>query len=106
MKKWLPFAIVFALAWGLGTRHRSTVQIQESTATDSQPAYSESHPAQRFLPESPPAATHTSYSCDGRTYCSQMHSCDEARYFLQNCADVKMDGDHGGIPCEQQWCPN
>lgn len=26
-----------------------------------------------------------SYRCDGRTHCSQMTSCAEATYFLQNC---------------------
>jgi hypothetical protein len=44
------------------------------------------------------------FTCDGRTYCSQMKSCDEARYFVQHCPDVKMDGDNDGIPCETQWC--
>ena len=44
------------------------------------------------------------FHCDGRQYCSQMTSCDEAKYFLSNCPDVKMDGDHDGIPCESQWC--
>lgn len=43
-------------------------------------------------------------ACDGRTYCSQMTSCTEAKWFLQNCPDTEMDGDGDGIPCEQQWC--
>ncbi|MBS0505928.1 MAG: excalibur calcium-binding domain-containing protein [Proteobacteria bacterium] len=42
--------------------------------------------------------------CDGRTHCSQMSSCEEAKYFLKNCPGVKMDGDGNGIPCERQWC--
>lgn len=45
-----------------------------------------------------------SFTCDGRTYCSQMKSCEEATYFLQNCPGVKMDGNNDGIPCERQWC--
>lgn len=44
------------------------------------------------------------YTCDGREHCSQMRSCAEARYFLQNCPNTKMDGDRDGIPCESQWC--
>lgn len=44
------------------------------------------------------------YICDGRQYCSQMRSCDEAMFFLKHCPDTKMDGDNDGIPCEQQWC--
>jgi excalibur calcium-binding domain-containing protein len=48
------------------------------------------------------------FKCDGRIYCSQMTSCEEATFFLQNCPGVKMDGENGGrgdgIPCERQWC--
>lgn len=42
--------------------------------------------------------------CDGRTRCSQMTSCEEAKYFLANCPGTQMDGDSDGVPCEQQWC--
>ena len=51
----------------------------------------------------PPSAQ---YRCDGRTRCSQMTSCDEAKFFLGNCPGTQMDGDSDGIPCEQQWCGN
>ena len=44
------------------------------------------------------------FSCDDRTYCSQMRSCEEATYFLNHCPNTKMDGDRDGIPCESQWC--
>lgn len=44
------------------------------------------------------------FKCDGRTLCSQMTSCAEAIFFLQNCPNTKMDGDNDGIPCERQWC--
>jgi hypothetical protein len=44
------------------------------------------------------------FTCDGRQHCSQMTSCEEATYFQKNCPGTKMDGDHDGIPCEQQFC--
>ena len=44
------------------------------------------------------------YECDGREYCSQMTSCEEAKFFLENCPDTKMDGNNDGVPCERQWC--
>lgn len=44
------------------------------------------------------------YRCDGRTRCAQMTSCEEARFFLDNCPGTAMDGDNDGIPCEGQWC--
>lgn len=61
-------------------------------------------------PVSPMASTTSSLSgglgfqCDGRQYCSQMTSCEEAKYFLRNCPNTEMDGDHDGVPCESQWC--
>ncbi|EHR70691.1 putative calcium-binding protein [Burkholderiales bacterium JOSHI_001] len=50
------------------------------------------------------APSRRSFACDGRTYCSQMTSCAEAKYFLANCPNVKMDGNRDGVPCERQWC--
>jgi hypothetical protein len=44
------------------------------------------------------------YKCDGRTHCSQMTSCEEAKFFIKNCPNTKMDGNNDGIPCEKQWC--
>ena len=64
-------------------------------------------PAEMTTPEPqeliPPSVQ---YRCDGRTRCSQMTSCDEAKFFLRNCPGTQMDGDSDGIPCEQQWCGN
>ena len=44
------------------------------------------------------------FSCQGKTRCSEMVSCAEAMYYLNNCPNVEIDGDHNGIPCEKQWC--
>lgn len=67
----------------------------------------------RSRPEAPAAASQeadgpnavsSGYRCDGRKYCSQMTSCNEAKFFLKNCPGTQMDGNHDGVPCEQQWC--
>ncbi len=42
------------------------------------------------------------YSCEGKVHCSEMDSCDEARFYQNNCPGTKMDGDGDGIPCERQ----
>lgn len=44
------------------------------------------------------------FRCDQRKHCSQMTSCKEAKFFLNNCPDVMMDGDRDGTPCEQDMC--
>ncbi|WP_373035508.1 excalibur calcium-binding domain-containing protein [Sulfurimonas sp.] len=49
-------------------------------------------------------ASEKEFKCDGRQYCSQMTSCEEAKFFLENCPNPKMDGNHDGVPCERQHC--
>ncbi|MDB5750996.1 MAG: cold shock family protein [Ramlibacter sp.] len=56
------------------------------------------------VPAVPVVPAVPSFACDGRQHCSQMTSCDEAYFFLANCPGVKMDGNHDGVPCQQQWC--
>ncbi|MGH8175631.1 MAG: excalibur calcium-binding domain-containing protein [Steroidobacter sp.] len=46
----------------------------------------------------------SSFTCDGRTHCSQMTSCAEATYFIRHCPNTQMDGNNDGVPCERQWC--
>lgn len=62
---------------------------------------------QRAPPVARPAVSHRAdtlpkprFHCDGRRYCSQMHSRAEAEFFVRHCPGTRMDGDHDGIPCE------
>ena len=97
LKHLIVIAILGFVVWQGYTRYESrrTAQAVSQSIVESE------EPASRAAPR-PEAAT--SYTCDGRIYCSQMTSCAEAKYFLQHCPNVKMDGDRDGIPCEQQWC--
>ncbi len=51
-----------------------------------------------------PKEAQPEYKCEGKIHCSQMTSCEEATFYLDNCPGVKIDGDGDGIPCERQWC--
>jgi cold shock CspA family protein len=44
------------------------------------------------------------FQCMGKTRCTEMVSCDEAVFYLENCPGTISDGDGDGIPCEDQWC--
>jgi hypothetical protein len=82
---------------------RKPPNIQELNAEEKKRrATAASAPLDKVAPAAPNVSS--GFSCDGRTYCSQMKSCAEAKYFLANCPGVKMDGDKNGIPCEKQWC--
>jgi Excalibur calcium-binding domain len=39
-------------------------------------------------------------TCGTKTYCREMESCTEARYFLKQCGLTRLDGDNDGAPCE------
>ena len=96
MKKLILIAILVAIGWHgyikYQGQHIALASTQSATETArSRSPIAETIPSQQF-------------KCDGRTYCSQMTSCQEATFFLQNCPGVKMDGNNDGIPCEQQWC--
>ena len=50
----------------------------------------------------PPAATTSSgFTCAGKRYCREMTSCEEAKFYLNNCGVSSLDGNHDGVPCEK-----
>lgn len=42
----------------------------------------------------------TGYSCSTRKDCSQMTSCAEARFQLEQCGNTRLDGNGDGVTCE------
>jgi hypothetical protein len=121
MKRLIFIGIFAALAWLLfdgqlqgvakylpfndqPTQHTSQKAAPQSTGK----VFTDIRPPGSLSPQANPGAnapsTSSSYRCDGRIYCSQMSSCAEATWFLQNCPGTKMDGNNDGIPCEKQWC--
>jgi cold shock CspA family protein len=62
-------------------------------------------PAHEFVSAQDSWRGHPEFQCEPKkTYCSEMRSCEEAYFHQNQCGGTKMDGDHDGIPCEQQWC--
>jgi hypothetical protein len=103
-RRLLTVVIVFGV-WGIYSQHRVDAprSAPEAARLESQAA-PEAGGLESQGEES--GSQEPQFRCDGRTYCSQMTSCAEAKYFLMHCPSVKMDGDHDGTPCERQWCPN
>jgi len=92
-------------------RRRLSVVIVESavaayTSMSGRPrepaAFHDSQPSAPATATPMPSAS--GFRCDERTHCSQMTSCEEAKFFLRNCPGTQMDGNGDGIPCEKQWC--
>ncbi|MFA6189805.1 MAG: DNA/RNA non-specific endonuclease [Sulfuricurvum sp.] len=47
-----------------------------------------------------PSVTNTQ-ECKGKKTCREMSSCEEAKFYLNNCGVTRIDGDGDGIPCEK-----
>jgi predicted negative regulator of RcsB-dependent stress response len=101
MKRFIIVVILGFFAWQGYTRYQSNTASETASQAASENFESSSLPLSRDE-----VISTSQFKCDGRTYCSQMTSCAEATYFLQNCPGVKMDGNNDGTPCEQQWCTN
>ena len=96
MKRFIIIALLAFLAWQGYAKYQSH--------RGSSAAGPESFEVQGSSSSGRESSAPSQFRCDGRTYCSQMTSCAEATFFLKNCPGVKMDGNHDGVPCEQQWC--
>jgi Excalibur calcium-binding domain len=55
-------------------------------------------PDTRAPPQEP--SPQRDFVCAGKHRCGEMHSCDEARFYLNSCGVTSLDRDHDGIPCE------
>lgn len=93
MKKLLIVAVILFAGWQY-MQQRTDVRDMEVPSDWNQQLLDQ--------PGSGPASSR--FSCDGRTRCPQMTSCEEATFFIENCPGTEMDGDGDGIPCESQWC--
>jgi hypothetical protein len=94
MLRFVVLLVVGFLAWHV---------YNEQIAPASGEAVEESQELRGSQADAPPLPE-AEFRCDGREHCSQMNSCAEAGFFLDNCPGVKMDGDHDGLPCEGGPC--
>jgi hypothetical protein len=100
MRRLIFILLIAGLGWFAYGKYQARLSSQRAAAVDAESFDFRAAPPATKSPRQSTA----SFRCDGRTYCSQMTSCEEATYFLKNCPGTKMDGNHDGVPCEKQWC--
>ncbi len=61
------------------------------------------HPSTQSVAAS--ATVTSGASCGNKKRCSEMSSCEEAKYYLTQCGVKSLDGDGDGIPCESLCAP-
>jgi hypothetical protein len=101
LKKLIIYALVAYGVWSYYQKNIAPAQLETQAAPQETKTYPQ--PVIAITPSTSsakPTKPARNFSCDGRQYCSQMRSKAEAEYFVRNCPNTKMDGDHDGIPCE------
>jgi hypothetical protein len=90
MKKFLLLMLIAFGAWNYLDK-QPAASFSETSVSKNETGLAETFPS---------TSPHQRFSCDGRVYCSDMTSRAEAEYFTSHCPGTKMDGDHDGVPCE------
>lgn len=109
-------------AWDYSFHHadRQMVALQNEARAAKRGLWSESNPLppweyRKANPHQAPAqaprtskaskAANNDAACGKKHYCSQMKSCEEARFYLVQCKVATLDKDGDGIPCESLCLP-
>ena len=45
-------------------------------------------------------------NCGNKKHCTEMSSCEEAKFYLTQCGVKSLDGDGDGLPCEELCAPS
>jgi len=99
--------IIFAFSW-INRPQKPAQKISQTKQklTTIKPPKLKIEPTSIISLKLPRNSASTHYQCEEKTICSQMNSCKEAKFYLQNCNLKRLDKDKDGIPCEGRWCFN
>ncbi|QSX33531.1 excalibur calcium-binding domain-containing protein [Shewanella avicenniae] len=97
MKRLLFYALLIYALWMTWERFGGDELLPQSSITIKQEVRDLINKEADKLPK---YGSQNNFRCDGRKYCSEMRSREEAEFFLKNCPDTRMDSDNDGIPCE------
>ncbi|MBC7468327.1 MAG: DNA-binding protein [Ramlibacter sp.] len=97
MKRIILILILAAIGWYGWGKYQDHGRAQREAALASKPA-------KQALPLGKGDAGVSFFTCDGRSQCKQMTSCEEASYFVKNCPGFEAGISGEDASCVQQWC--
>lgn len=66
--------------------------------------YEEKGPEDPFATfDNPPPQEYSfpDFACQGKKNCSEVISCEEAKFYMRKCTGTNLDPDGDGVPCEE-----
>jgi hypothetical protein len=101
MKRIILLLLLAALAWYGWGKYQDRAPAQREAELASRPVATKALPLAKARD---PAVSF--FTCDGRSSCKQMTSCEEARYFVKTCPGFGAGVSGEEASCETQWCKN
>jgi hypothetical protein len=98
LKKLIIYALLAFVGWNYYQKNIAPTEMEAQVELQTPQTFQP--PVTALTSPTQPAQATSNFTCDGRQHCSQMRSRAEAEYFVRNCPNTKMDGDHDGEPCE------
>ena len=99
MKRIIVLVLLAAVAWFVWGKYQERVRAERAAEITRQAA------TKKALPTAGTGNAGVSFfSCDGRNICSQMKSCEEARFFIKTCPGFNSGVFGEEANCEQHWC--
>ena len=94
------------MAWAdTRSRDKDMLTVQAQAQQEKRGLWTQANPlrprAWRDLHMVRPQPNAQSYTCGSKHYCRQMDSCAEAKFYLESCSVMSLDGDGDGLPCER-----
>ena len=93
-------ALIAALCFYAINKYNTHSSSQASVITNADLATFDGQYPKLAIPKIVIPKSRQNFTCDGRQYCTEMRSREEAVFFINNCPNTKMDGDGDGKPCE------
>jgi hypothetical protein len=98
MKRIILLVLLAAAAWFIWGKYEQRARAEREAEIARQPA------ARKAAPAKAADSGVSFFTCDGRTACKQMTSCEEARYFIKTCPGFNSGVFGEEASCEKQWC--
>lgn len=99
MKRLVLLLLLAAIAWITWGRYQDRLNAEWEAEFARNPVKKKALPTAKA---SEPGVSF--FTCDGRSSCKQMTSCEEARYFIKTCPGFNSGVFGEEASCEKQWC--
>ena len=104
MKPVILLLLLAAIAWFVWGKYEDRAHAEREAAFERMPVPKKKKPSGSAAAARANESAVSIFTCDGRSACKQMTSCEETRYFIKTCPGFNSGVFGEEASCEKQWC--